>query len=168
MDARTRRTSWSRCESTWPGQERHQRVDDDQHGGLALHQILKQEQVGGQLGRPGRLALGVDVGQDPTAGQVGPGGLQPRTDGVGEVVLGREQNDVAGLRPGPIGERRAGRHLGGDGQGQGALADAGVAIEHHELPARDPARPQPRHLLALDVGDQDQVVAHAADRLGPQ
>jgi hypothetical protein len=97
-------------------QERHQRVDDDQRGGLLLDEVLEQEQVGGELGRPWRLALRVDVGQDPGAAQVGAGGLQPWADGVADVVLGREQDDIGALGPGAVGERRAGGHLGRDRQ----------------------------------------------------
>jgi hypothetical protein len=44
------------------GQERHQRVDDDQGGALALDQVLEQEQVGGQLRRLGGT-LGVTSGR---------------------------------------------------------------------------------------------------------
>jgi hypothetical protein len=45
------------------GQERHQRVDDDQGGALALDQVLEQEQVGGQLRRPGRDTSGWTSGR---------------------------------------------------------------------------------------------------------
>src|SRR4029453_12345601 len=64
---------------------------------------------------------------------------------------------VSDLGPGTVRERRAGRHLGHDGQRQGRLAGARVAVKHAHLAEGDTPRPEPADALTLDIAHQNQV-----------
>jgi hypothetical protein len=160
-----------------PGQEGHERVDDDQANpeaggvgvvGVAGAPALDAVGVGGQLDRAG-AALVEDVVDHGDQAQVGPGGLQPRPDGVGDAVLGaQQQHRHRPLGPVAVGERRGGGEPGGQVEGEGRLAEPGVAVDDDDLPGRDTTRPHPADPLGLDLVGPDRGQLARLPALGEQ
>lgn len=105
--------------------------------------LLQQVQVGLQVESPMPFAvLGPHGADDVDAPQVGAGGHQPRPDGVGQAVLGAQEQHRPGrrgsflTRPFP-----AGRHGGGHADGDLGFSEPCLAGNESLLADRNAARP---------------------------
>jgi hypothetical protein len=126
-------------------------VDDDEARVVVAEHLVEGVEV---VGKGDGEWLG--VGDDP--GAVGAEGVEARAEGVGEAVLGAEEEGAERGSAAAAGEGGAGRAGGGEGGGNPALALAGVAFEESDLAQGDVGMPEKRLGLRADVGEAAQAV----------
>ena len=107
-------------------------------------------------GAPEWAAVGDGQERDDAPG-VATGGVDAGADGVVEVVLGGEDDDVAGSAGRPAGEGVAAGDASGELAEEGALAEAGIAVEDGDLAGGEPAGREPLHGLGVDLTQADDV-----------
>ena len=89
--------------------------------------------------------------------RVAAGRRQARLDRVRLTVLGRQQDGRPKRPDRPIGHHAVAADAGGEIEQQGALADAGVAVEDGQLAQRNPAGPEPFDRLGPDAAHRPHV-----------
>ena len=128
---------------TDPGGEKGDEGVEDDEGGIGLLDdgVEDGEVAGEGEGAAGLGAIGDGDEDDDTLG-IAAGGIDAGADGVVDVVFGGEEEDAAwGSRfRVAAGEGVAAGDAGGELAEEGALAEAGVAIEDGDLAGGDAAR----------------------------
>ncbi len=105
-----------------------------------------------------------DVDQGVYLLDVRSGRVEPGTDGVGQSVLCREEEDGAPLTGGVVRHGTAAGEPGGDVQEGGALAQPGVAVEGDDLSGGEVAGPEPGDPLGRHVREADDGGAVRVER----
>ena len=84
-----------------------------------------------------------DLGEGEDAGEVGTGGFETRQEGVVEVVVWSDEEDI-GLGTGSaIGPGLACGEMGGKGESEEGGAAVGRAVEEGEFVSREATGPEP-------------------------
>ena len=163
------RTSWSRCESTAPVEERHQRVDHDEHRLLLHDELLEQWQVAREGRRPVRHRLAFVVHLRDGVEHDGPRSRSASwlsrarwRPAVPDPVLHAEENDRA--TPSDlfaVGPRRAGRRAG-TAQSSVAvdLSSPGSPSSTTSFPSGSRPGHRPLDALRFDVGNPHDSCSH--------
>src|SRR6266567_5150294 len=94
-----------------------------------------------------------DDGQDTNARGVAARGEDAWFDGVGDIVFGGDEDDVALETRGTIGHGPAGGDTSGEVEGDEGFAEAGVGVEEGEFATEDAFFPEPVELAFLYVGE---------------
>jgi hypothetical protein len=79
------------------------------------------------------------------------GSIDARTDGIDQIVCGREDDDVAGSSRLSTWKRLAAGDAGGELAEEGRFAEAGIAVEDGELAGSKATRREPLDGVGLDL-----------------
>ena len=138
-------------------EEGHQGIDDDEGGVGADDDGLEERDIAGEGEGPAELAAVGDGEEGDDAAGVAAGGVDAGADGVVEVVFGGEEEDAAGAAGLAAGEGLAAGDAGGELAEEGALAEAGIAVEDGDLAGGEAAGREPAHGLGVDLTQADDV-----------
>ena len=143
-------------------------VEDDEGGIKAGHDGLEDGQIAGE----GEGAAGSVPSGTATKATMRPGRHRRRRCGGGWCRRGRPQRRRGGHRAGQPVRRRHAREgiatgdAGGELAEEGALAEAGIAIEDGDLAGGDATWPEPAQGLRGDVAEADGVPEQLAAGAG--
>ncbi len=149
------------------GEKGDEGVEDDEGGIDASDDGVEDGEVAGEgEGAAGLGAIGDGDEEDDALG-IAAGGVDAGADGVVDVVFGGEEEDAArGSRFRVVaGEGIAAGDAGGELAEEGALAEAGIAIEDGDLAGGDAVRPEPAQGLGGDVAEADGVTERLRGRV---
>ena len=102
---------------------------------------MGQGEGAGALGCIGGGVGDMGEGQNPI--WMGTGGFETWQEGITEVVVGGDEQDVAVRTGRAVGPRLAGGDMGGEGEGEEGGAATRSAVEEGEFTLRDATGPQP-------------------------
>jgi hypothetical protein len=134
-----------------------QGVDDEQGGVHVRGDSAEDGGVAGQDdGATGSSAAGNgDEGGDAVGSATG--GVNAGTDGIEEVIFGREEDDAARWGGLTAGKRLALGDAGGELAEEGAFAETGIAIEDSDLAEGKATRREPLDGFGGDVAEADDI-----------
>jgi hypothetical protein len=136
---------------------------DDHHGGIGFYDdALQNQDMAGDGERPPEWAAVRDGQERDDASRVTASGVDARADRIVEIVLGGENDDVTRSARRPAGQSLTTGNAGGELAEEGALAEAGIAIEDSDLAGGEAAGREPLHGLRVDLPQADDVAQWVA------